>query len=412
MQYKATRKSLRQIARELSVDAVVEGSVLRVGDRVRITAQLIEASSDRHLWANDYDRDAGDLLALQHDVARAIAHEVRATLTPQVEARLTGGRRVDPAAHDKYLRGRALVYRYNEPSIAQAILLFEEALRIDPEFAEAWAGLASAHSERGIWGVATSRETGSRAHEAISRALALDSASAEAYAVLGILSTMYDWDWTAAERALTRSIELAPGDARGHQYYASLLQALRRFPEAVAEAELSQRLDPASAVAASTVGRALYRARRFDTAIDALRQAIALDPAYIPPYARLADVYIALGRYDDATTWLDKGHDIAGGTRRQTDGYGVVYALSGRRAEAEAVVRDLAARARTSDQMAYSLAMVETALGHQDQAIEWLNRGYEERSATMFLVNSELKFDVLRADPRFQELLRRMHFPS
>jgi adenylate cyclase len=139
---------------------------------------------------------------------------------------------------------------------------------------------------------------------------------------------------------------------------------------------------------------------------------MTLDPTHIPSYARLADVYIALGRYDDAKTWLDKGQEIAPDTRRQTDGYGVVYALSGRRAEAEAIVRELAARAGSSDQVAYSLAMVQTALGQHDQAIEWLNRGYEAHSATMWLVNCELKFDALRGDPRFQELLRRMHFPS
>ena len=289
--------------------------------------------------------------------------------------------------------------------------MFQEALRIDPAFAEAWAGLASAHSERGIWGVATSRETGARAHEAIARALALDSSSAEVYAILGNISTVYDWDWTAAERALIRSIELAPGDARAHQYDAVLLQALRRFPEAVREAELEQRLDPASASSASVVGRARYRARQFAPAIEAFQQAIALDPTHVPAYARLADVYIALGQYDDALKWLDKGRDVGGGTRRQTDGYGVVYALSGRRREAEDVVRDLTARAQMSDQALYSVALVETALGHADRAIEWLNRGYEARSALMFLVNAELKFDAIRADARFQDLLRRMHFP-
>jgi serine/threonine-protein kinase len=411
MQYKATQKTLRQIARELAVDAVVEGSVIRAGDRVRITAQLIEASSDRHLWANDYDRDARDVLTLQHEVARAIAREVRATLTPQDEARLAGGRRVDPAAHDAYLKGRELVSRYNETSIAQAIGLLQEAIRIDPQFGDAWAWLASAHSERGIWGVATSRETGARAHEAITRALALDSSSAEAYAVLGNISTVYDWDWTAAERALKRSIELAPGDAHSHQHYAALMMALRRFPEAVAEGEIQRRLDPASAITLSSLGRARYRARQFDGAIEAFNEGIALDHAYVPNYARLADVYIALGRYDEALSWLDKGQTVAGGTRRQTDGYAVAYALAGRRREAEAVLHDLVGRASTTDQMAYSIAEVETALGHHDEAIKWLNRAYDQRSAALFLVNGELKFDPLRDDPRFKDLLRRMNFP-
>jgi eukaryotic-like serine/threonine-protein kinase len=411
VQYKGTQKALRQIAHELGVDAVVEGSVIRAGDRVRITAQLIEASTDRHLWANDYDRDPRDVLALQHDVARAIAHEVRATLTPQAEAVLTGGRRVNPAAHDLYLKGRALVYRYNEASIVQAIALFEEAIRIDPEFAQAWAGLAAAHSERGIWGVVGSRETGARAHEAITRALALDSSIPEAYAVLGNISTVYDWDWTGAERALKKSVELAPGEAHAYQYYAALMQALRRFPEGVAAGEIERRLDPASPIVLSSLGRARYRARQFDAAISDLKDVIALDPAYTPAYARLADVYLALGQHDEAVRWLDKGQAVGGGTRRQTDGYAMAYALAGRRREAEAVLRELIDRSKTSDQMAYSIAQVQAALGDKDDAFVWLNRAYDQHSANLFLVNSELKFDTLRTDPRFQDLLRRMHFP-
>jgi len=412
MQYKNSTKRLPDIARELAVDAIVEGSVLRAGDRVRITAQLIEAATDRHLWAEEYDRDLRDVLALQREVARAIVHEVRVTLTPQEEAGLSGGRRLNPAAHDLYLRGRALVLRYNEPSIAEAIRLFEEAIRIDPEFAEAWAGLASAHSERGIWGQTTSRETSARAHQAITRALALDPSSAEAYAVLANISMVYDWDWTGAERAVKRSLELAPSEARLHNYHTALLQALRRFPEAVASAETYRRLDPVSALAASQVGRARYRARQFDGAIQAFLEGIAADPNYGPNYARLADVYIALGRYGEALKWLDKGRQILGGTRRQVDGYGLVYALSGQRAEAESVLRELVDRARTTDQVHYSIAQIETALGRYDHAFEWLNRAYDARSATLWLVNSELKFDPLRNDPRFEDLLHRMRFPG
>lgn len=223
---------------------------------------------------------------------------------------------------------------------------------------------------------------------------------------------VYDWDWTGAERTLKRSLDLAPGDVRTHAYYYSLMMALRRFPEAVADGELQRRLDPASPLAASSLGRALYRARQQEKAIDAFNQAIALDPMYGPNYARLADVYAALGRYDEALEVLNKGQAITGGTRRQTDGYAYVYALAGRRREAEAVVRELIDRARTSDQAAYSIAMVETALGDHDKAFQWINRAYDARSANVFLVNSELKFDALRHDPRFEDLLHRMKFPG
>jgi serine/threonine protein kinase/tetratricopeptide (TPR) repeat protein len=413
MQYRNSQKRLPQIARELTVDAIVQGSVMRAGDRVRVSAQLIDAATDRHLWADEYERDVRDVLSLQRDVARAIAREVRVTLTPQEEAGLVGGRRVSPAAHDLYLKARALIPRFNEPSIAEAIRLLEEALRIDAEFVEAWAALATAYAERGIWGnPSSSRDASARAHEAITRALALDPANAEAHASLGNVSLVYDWDWAGAERAMARSAELAPGDAYPRNMLASLMMALRRFPEAVAEAERYRRLDPASVRAISVVGRARYRAGQFDGAIEAFNEAIALDPSYGPNYARLADVYIALGRYDEALAWLDKGQRLLGATRRQTDSYAIAYALSGRRREAEAALRELIDRARTSDQTYYSIALVQTALGNHDAAFAWLNRAYDARSATLWLVNSEMKFDPLRNDPRFEDLLHRMKFPG
>jgi eukaryotic-like serine/threonine-protein kinase len=412
MLYRNSSKRLPEIARELSVDAVVQGSVLRSGNRVRVSAQLIAAATDRHLWADDYERDVQDVLTLQREIARAIAKEIRATLTPQEEAGLSAGPRVDPAAHDLYLKGRALIFRYNEPAIAEAIRLLQESTQVDSQFAGAWAALALAHAERGVWGApASSRETSAKAHEAITRALALDASSVEAHATLANISMVYDWDWVGAERALARAVELAPGDARVHNYRASLMMALRQFPQAVAEAEICRRLDPASALAVSVVGRTKYRARQFDAAIADYTSSIALDPTYSPNYARLADVYIALGRYDEALAWLDKGQKIVGGTRRQSDSYGVALALSGRRREAEAVVGELTERARTNDQVFYSLAMIETALGNHDAALAWLNRAYDARSATMFVVNAELKLDSLRGDLRFDDLLRRMKFP-
>jgi tetratricopeptide (TPR) repeat protein len=409
MQFKTAPKPVKEVARALGVDVVVEGSVIRSGERVRITAQLIDGSTDRHLWANDYDRDARDVLALQHEVARAIAAEIRATLSPDA-ASAASRRRVDPLAHERYLKGRALVFRYDEPSIAQAIDLLQEALKIEPDFADAWAALAAAHAERGVWGRIGSRETGARAREAITRALALDADSSEAYATLANINMVYDWQWAASESAAKRSIELAPGSARAHQVYSAVLQATGRLPEAIDQAEVWRKLDPASPLAASAVGRTRYRAGRFESAIDVFREAIAIDPTYGPNYARLADVYIALGRYDQALETLDQGQAVTRGTRRQSDSYGVACALAGRRGEAEAVLRELIEQSKSSDQVAYSIAMVQTALGNHDQAIEWLNRAYQQRSANMYLINVELKLDRLRPDPRFRELLQRMGF--
>lgn len=413
MQYKHTTQRLPDIARELTVDAVVQGSVMRSGNRVRVSAQLIDAVHDRHLWADDYDRDVSDVLLLQREVARAIAGEVRDTLTPQEEAALAGGRRVAPEAHDRYLRAKALILRFNEESISEAIRLCEEALQIDPEFAGAWAALASAHSERGIWGrPPSSRETGERARAAVTRALALEPENPEAMSILGMISMVYDWNFVAAERALDRGVELSAGGTQVRNLRSTLYQALRRFPEGVADAERSRRLDPASFQTLSALGRARYRARMFDEAIEAFKQSIALDPAYIANYARIADVYIALGNYPDAIAWLERGQQMAGSSRRQLDGLAVAYALAGRRREAETIRRQLVERSQDQDQTFYSLAMVDTALGNHDAAFEWLNRAFAARSANLWLVNGDHKFDALRKDPRFTDLLRRMGFPN
>jgi tetratricopeptide (TPR) repeat protein len=305
-----------------------------------------------------------------------------------------------------------LITRFNEESIAEAIRLCKEALQIDPEFAGAWAMLASAHAERGIWGrPPSSRETGASARAAITRALALDPVNPEAMSILGMISMVYDWDFVAAERALDRAVELASAGAPIRNLRSSLYQALRRFPEAVADAEVNRRLDPASFLALSTLGRTRYRAGMFNEAIDAYKQSIALDPGYAANYARLADVYIALGNYDEAVATIERGPRLPGARRRQSDGMAVAHALAGRRGEAEKIRRDLVQISRDEDSAFYSLAMVDTALGNHDAAFGWLNRAFEARSATLWLVNGEPKLDALRADPRFTDLLRRMNYP-
>jgi TolB-like protein/cytochrome c-type biogenesis protein CcmH/NrfG len=412
MQYKNARKPLPQIARELTVDAVLEGSVLRVGDRVRITAQLIEASTDRHLWADDYDRDVRDILALQREVARAVARQVRVTLSPQDEAPLTAATpRIEPAAHDAYLQGRALLGRLTEPAIAAAIEQFETAVRIEPAFATAWAWLGSAHAERGIWGVVAPRESGQRAHAAVAHALALDPDNADALAVLGQVSMMYDWEWAAAERACRRAIDISGGPSRIRMLYAALLQATRRFPEGVAQAEAAVRLDPASAVTQSSLARALYRDRQFDRALEVFRRSIQLDPGYLPNYARVADVFMSQGNAAEALVSLERGDAIGGHDRRRGDGFGVAYALAGRRAEALQIAEGFKRDTARLGQNAYSIAFVETALGNHAEAIRWLNRAYDERSANMWLVDSEPKFEALREEPGFQALLQRLRLP-
>jgi len=412
MQYRAARKPLPQIARELSADAIVEGSVLRAGDRVRITAQLIEAASDRHLWADEYDRDARDILTLQREVARAIAREVRVTLAPQDEAQLAAVRRIDPTAHEAFLKAQTYSARLTEEDLKRAIALFQQAIDREPRWADPWAGLAFAHLERGIWGVASTKDVVANARAAITRALDLDPKLGEAHRTLGSIAMQYDWDWTRAEREMRQAIELSGGDALAHREYATMLHAIGRFPEALAEIDLAGRLDPLSASMRSQVARIHYRARRFDDAIRLFHESIELDRTYLPNYARLADVYIALAKPDEAIDVLERGRALGYDSRRQSDGFGVALAMAGRRQDAIQIADDLKRRAATSDQPYYSIAMVETALGDYDEAIAWLTRAVDERTAAVWLAGCELKLDPLRRDARFLALLRRINIPQ
>jgi tetratricopeptide (TPR) repeat protein len=317
-----------------------------------------------------------------------------------------------PESHDAYLKGRFYLSRHTEPAIAKAIELFEAAIAADPKSAEACAGLAAAHQERGIWGVVSPRETASRARAAAARAIELDDSLAEAHFVLGSIAQIYDWDWATAERETKRALELGGGDAFVQSRYAILLHVLGRFPEAIEQIEQARRLDPLSADVASQAGRIYYRARQHEKALAVFREALELDPALQPIYARMADVYVALGRPAEALATIEKGRALGGDTRRQSEGYGVALAAAGRTAEATAILERLVEAARTSDQQAYSIALLATALGRKDEAIRWLERAYDERSALLFIMNVELKLDPLRDDPRFQALVRRMRFPA
>ena len=411
MQFKQSDKALPEIARALGVEAVLTGSVLRSNERVRVTAQLVDAQTDQHLWAEEYERDMRDVLALQGEVARAIVRAIRLTLTPEEQARMADARRVVPESHEALLKGRFYRSRKTEEAITKAIGFYEAAAAADPGSAEAYAGLAFAHLERGIWGVVSSRETAARARAAAQRAIELDDFLAESHLMLGQIAMVYDWDWALAEREMKRGVELASGEAQAHARYATLLQILGRFPEAITEIERARALDPLSAEVASNAGRIYYRARQHDKALAAFRESLDLDPALQPTYARVADLYVALGRPAEAIQMLEKGRGLAGGSRRQSDGLGVALAAAGRKKEAEAILDHFRQEALTSDQHAYSSALVATALGHHDEAIRWLERAYEQRSALLFIMNIELKFDPLRGDQRFQALVARMGFP-
>jgi serine/threonine protein kinase/Tfp pilus assembly protein PilF len=411
MRYRGTDKFVPEIARELNVDGVLEGSVLRAGERVRITAQLIHAATDEHLWAESYERDLRDILSLQSEVAQAIAQEIKIKLTPQERARLGRVHRVDPEAHDAYLRGRFHWNKRTEEALTEAIAYFKNAIEKDPSYALAYAGLADAYNILGFYAVRPPRETFPKAKAAALKALELDDTLAEARASLGYAKSCYDWDWLASEKVFKQAIELNPGYPIAHQWYGSTLTMMGRHDEAIAEQRRAQELDPLSVVISASVGWLLYYARRFDEAIEQSRKTLEMDPNFALAHLWLGWAYEQTGRYKEASEEAKKAVTLSGGSPYYRASLGHAYAQSGMKVEAEKILEELNEVPQRMYVSPYFLAEIYTGLGENEEAFRWLERAYEERANLLVFLKVEPKVDPLRSDPRFQDLLRRMNFP-
>ncbi len=410
MQYKDAQQALPEIARELGVDAIVEGSVLRAGDQVRVTARLIHAETDELLWAERFDRELTNILALHSDVARAIAGEVRVVLTPEEERRLADRRAVDPAAYDAVLTGSYHLSRFPQ-GIEPAIEAFERAIDLDPTYARAYAGLASTLNVAGYYlldymGVNLA-ETFANARAAAEQALALDDSLAEAYTALGTMHLSHDWDWAAAERNLSRALELNPGSIDAHFWYGLYLVWVEsRFDEGVALTRRAIELDPASLPTRMRLGATLYFTREFGEAIDLLTDVIDADSTYTEPYTWLSFALIGDGRYDEAVEVAQR--PMAAPWLRLWI-FPLAYGLSGRREEALELLAetDLAG----SSQYQYLIAAGYGAVGEHDLAFETLERAYERREPLFNQFRVDPRMDSLRDDPRFDEFVARMNYP-
>jgi adenylate cyclase len=409
MQYKGERKPLPEIAEELDVDAVVEGTVMRAGGRVRITAQLIDARDDRHLWSDRYDRELADVLALQSEVARAIAQQVRVTLTPKDGTRLASARPINPDAHEAYLKGRAHWMKRTPADRNLALGFFRQAVQIDPGYAAGYAGLSLTYSSLALAGAAPPYELMPKAEAAALKALELDATLPEVHLSLGIVRMRRDWDFPAAEREFRRALELNPSHALAHLWLAFHLSTMGRHEEAIAEASLATRYDPLSPSVRVASASPHREARDYDAAEGLLREALALDPTSAFAHSRLGYVYSLTGRHEEAIAEIEK-------TSARTEGgplwdLGYVYARAGREDEARAIIEELNERSRERYVPATGPARIYAGLGDHDKAFEWLERAYEERSLGLVFVDSPI-WDPIRSDPRFQDLLRRIGFPE
>jgi TolB-like protein/DNA-binding winged helix-turn-helix (wHTH) protein/Tfp pilus assembly protein PilF len=408
MKYKNVRTPLAEIARTLRVDAVVEGSIVLSGEKLRITAQLIDARTDRHLWAEDYNRDLRDVLAVQDEVARRIAQEIRTTLTPEEKAQLTGQRQVNPEAYEAYLRGRYFWNKRTEEAVRKAIPYFEQSMSKDPNYPLAYDGLADCWLSLGWYGYLSPKETFPQAKAAAMKALELDATLGEAHTSLAFASMNYDWDWSAAEREFRKAIELNPNYANAHHWYADYLSAVGRHEQAVTESKRALELDSLSPIINAWLGWRYFFARQYDLAIEQYQKTLEMDPTFVPAHLVLGQGYEQKSMPEKAIDELKKAVSLSGGSSLYVSSLAHAYAIAGRRSEAEMLLRQLNERAQNTYVPSFHIAIIYAGLGQKDQAVVWLEKGYQERSTWMVWLKVDPRLDVLRSDPRFQDLLRRV----
>ena len=412
--YRGTQKKISEIARELGVDAIIEGSIVREASRLKVSARLIDGQTDRQIWADAYERDVEGVLEIQDDIATAIAREVGLTLSPETTRRLAvATRSVLPAAYDAYVRGRHAWDKRGEPDLREAIRFFQDSIDADPTYAPAYAGLADSYGQLGYGSYVSPEDSFPRARAAALRALELDPALPEAHAALGYASMYYEWNFAKAEAEYQRAIELNPNYAIAHQWYAYLLTALER-PASEAEREIAtaKRLDPLSVPINIDQAYILHYYQRNAEALSAVKRALEMNPKYPPGYFWLGRIYTSVRRYKEAEMALDS----IGPLRTWTPAMAVIgylYAKTDRRDEAKAVLAEFDALERAGRYASgYAIAVIYAGLGDRERALSTLEKAYNERSHWLVWLKRDPRWNEIRTDSRFQELVRRVGLPS
>lgn len=408
MAYKGMHKPLPEIARELNVDVVVEGSVQRSGDQVRITAQLIQAPADKHLWAQSYEGDVRNTFALQKQVARSIAEQIRVQMTPREEASLKTVQAVDPQAYESYLKGRYFWNKRTGDGLKVALAYFNQAIEEEPRYAQAYSGLADTYALLGDWqyAVMTPKEAFPKAKAAALKALELDDNLSEAHTSLAFCLEGFDWNWDAADKEFRRAIELSPGYATAHHWYAWHLSLIGRNSEAIVEMKKAQNVDPLSLIINADLAELLAIAHLPDESIAQSRKTIEMDSNFALAHNQLAQAYLEQNMFAEAISELQKAIELSGASPSFSANLARAYAASNRRAEAVRLLNDLRKRSALGFSQASDIAIIYTALGDKDEAMTWLEKGYEERFNPGVLLRPG--FDSLRSDPRFQDLMHRI----
>ena len=412
MHYKGGKQTIPQIGRELAVDAVIEGTVEREKNRVRIRVQLIEAASDRHLWARTYDYELKDVLLLQSTAAHDIASEIQGRVEqPPASSRTNSAPTVQPDAYEAYLKGRYFWNQRTEAGLNKSIEFFQDAIAKDPAFAAAYAGLAGAYSLLGSESLPPEIAR-AKARAAAGKALELDPASVEGHAELGLIEFYYDWNWGQAEQEFQRAIELNPSYATTHQWYSHYLRAMGRLPEALQQAQQAQQSDPLSLSINTTLAARYRDLHDFKQALDVAQRTLELDSNFAPGHELLASIYEQQGDFQSAIRELQKASALSNNNSTSLAHLGRAYALSGSHDEARKVAEQLEETSKQHYVPAWDMAVLFAAMGDADTAFRWLEKSYTKRESQMPFLKVDFRIDPLRADPRFQKMLRRVGLPG
>ena len=410
MLYKRANKPLRQIARELAVDALVEGSVRRSGDRVEITAQLLDGTQDRHLWGATYDRDSRDVLALQHELARAITAELKISLSPQEQQHVKSAPPVNADAYAAYLHGRYYWYKRTIDGFQKSIQYYEQAVAADSNYAPAYAGLADAYALLGSSpndGLPPN-EAMPKAKAAAQKALRLDNGLSEAHASFAYIYMVYDWNWTLAEREFKRAIDINPNYAGAHEWYAEFLAARGREREALEEMNRARDADPLLVLMHAGVAEALYYSRRYDDVISQCQQTLELDPEYPIAHFHLGRAYMAKNMYPEAIAEYQKAQASLGETPALVMAIGYANAKAGNLGAARKALEELRAQSKQRYVPALYFGAIYTGLGDPDAGMSWIEKAYRERCDYLIYLNVDPMADALRSSPRFQAILQKI----
>jgi TolB-like protein/DNA-binding winged helix-turn-helix (wHTH) protein/Flp pilus assembly protein TadD len=405
--YKDSRLAANQIGRELHADYLVQGSVRRASNRVRITVQLIQVRDQTDLWAESYDRELKDILTLQDSVARIIAKQIHITLTPGQQMRPPGPTSLDPEAYEAYLKGRYYWNKRTADGMQKALLYFQQAINKDPTYGAAYSGLADCNSGLTWHGFKSPAEALPKANAAALKAIEIDPQSAEAHASLGLVLT-HSWDWAGAEAEFKQALRLDPRYANAHHWYGDYLSVMGRHDEALLEARQALELDPLNLMISTWVGRRYYLARKYELAIEQGRNTVELDAHFAAAHLLLGENYVQVGLHEQGLTEFQTAASLSGNSPLYLAQVAVAHASAGRKTEALQIVAQLQTILSTRYVSPYGLAQIYAALNDKEQTFKWLQIAYDDRAVWMSYLAVDPLFDSFRSDQRFQDLLRRV----